>query len=61
MFFQVIMMLDKIGQVHIQKNLLIMFSQLQKNNINTWVTVKANVKEDFKKLHEIRCYRNFMV
>ena len=24
-----------------------------KNNLNTWVTVKANVKEDFMKLHKI--------
>ena len=24
-----------------------------KNNKNTWVTVKANVQKDFKKLHEI--------
>ena len=24
-----------------------------KDNLNTWVTVKANVKEDFKKLHGI--------
>ena len=24
-----------------------------KNNFNTWVTVKANVKEDFMKLHGI--------
>ena len=24
-----------------------------KDNLNNWVTVKANVKEDFKKLHEI--------
>ena len=23
------------------------------NNINEWVTVKANVKEDFKKLHDL--------
>ena len=24
-----------------------------KNNLNEWVTVKANVKEDFKKFHDI--------
>ena len=24
-----------------------------KNNINEWVTVKANVKEDFKKFHNL--------
>ena len=24
-----------------------------KNNLNTWVTVKANVKDDFMKLHGI--------
>ena len=24
-----------------------------KNNLNEWVTVKANVKEDFKKYHDL--------
>jgi hypothetical protein len=24
-----------------------------KNNLNEWVTVKANVKEDFKKFHDL--------
>ena len=24
-----------------------------KNNFNEWVTVKANVKEDFKKFHDL--------
>ena len=24
-----------------------------KNNLNNWVTVKANVKEDFKKFHDL--------
>ena len=28
-----------------------------KDNLNTWVTVKANVKEDFMKLHGIRSFR----
>ena len=26
-----------------------------KQNLNEWVTVKANVKEDFKKFHNLRC------
>jgi len=25
------------------------------DKLNTWVTVKANVKEDFMKLHGFRC------
>ena len=24
-----------------------------KNNLNTWTTVKANVKDDFKKFHDL--------
>ena len=27
--------------------------KLTKKNINEWVTVKANVKEDFKKFHDL--------
>ena len=51
MFFQAIITLTKVGQALIQKNQLIMSYLQQKKNLNTWVTVKANVKEDFLKLH----------
>ena len=27
-----------------------------KNNLNEWITVKANVKEDFKKFHDLEVY-----
>ena len=30
-----------------------MFLSTTKDNINEWVTVKANVKEHFKKLHDL--------
>ena len=30
-----------------------MFQQQPKKNLNTWVTVKANVKQHFKKLHNL--------
>ena len=35
------------------KNPLIMFFQQQKENLNKWVTVKSNVKEDFKRFHDL--------
>ena len=53
MFFQVIMKLVLIHQVPIQKKSIDNVLASTKNNLNEWVTVKANVKEDFKKFHDL--------
>ena len=43
----------KIGIALIQKSQLIMFLSTTKENLDTWVTVKANVKDHFKKFHDL--------
>ena len=53
MFFQVTILLDLTHQVHIQKKSIDNVLASTKNNLNEWVTVKANVKEDFKKFHNL--------
>ena len=47
------MKLDLIHQVHTQKRSIDNVLSTTKNNLNKWVTVKANVKEDFKKFHDL--------
>ena len=55
MYFQVIMKLDLIGPSPYTKKSIDYVLSTTKINLNKWVTVKANVKEDFKKLHGFRC------
>ena len=46
---------NKIGfnsQIYTKKSIDNVLSSTQ-NNLNEWITVKANVKEDFKKFHDL--------
>jgi hypothetical protein len=53
MFFQVIATLDLTHQVHTQKKSIDNVLASTKENFNEWVSVKANVKKDFKKFHNL--------
>jgi len=45
--------IDQIGLVRIRKNQSITFCQLPKKNYNEWVSVKVNIKDHFKKFHNL--------
>ena len=53
MFSQVIMKLALILRALIQKKSVDNVLASTKNNLNEWITVKSNVKEDFKKFHDL--------
>ena len=57
MYFPAIMKSEKIGQVPYTKKSIDYVLSSTKNDLNTWVTVKANVKEDFMELHGIEVLR----
>ncbi len=47
------MKLERVGQVHLQKKSIDNVLSTTKENMNVWVTAKANVKKDFKKFHDL--------